>query len=77
MASGINNWVHEKGNVTDRDRMALEQAKKFECKREKEGYRWIKINNRIRIHVPCDANGNPTKEGERRIALLKESQGIK
>jgi hypothetical protein len=77
MASSINNWVHEKGNVTDKDRLALERAKKIEHKLEKQGYRWIKINARLQTFVPCDKDGNPTLEGQRKIALLKESQGIK
>jgi len=77
MASGTTNWVHEKGNVTDKDRLALERAKKIEQKLKKKGYRWIKINERLQTFVPCDEDGNPTLEGQRKIALLKESQGIK
>ena len=37
MASSINNWVHEEGNVTDKDRLALERAKKMEHKLKKNG----------------------------------------
>ena len=77
MASSINNWVHEKGNVTDKDRLALERAKKIEKNLKKNGYRWIKINERLQTFVPCDENGKPTLEGQRKIALLKESQSIK
>ena len=77
MASSINNWVHEKGNVTDKDRLALERAKKIEKNLKKNGYRWIKINERLQTFVPCDENGKPTIEGERKIAILKESQNIK
>lgn len=77
MASSINNWVHEEGNVTDKDRLALERAKKMEHKLKKNGYRWIKINKRLQTFVPCDENGKPTIEGESKIAMLKESQNIK
>lgn len=77
MASSINNWVHEEGNVTDKDRLALERAKKMENKLKKNGYRWIKINERLQTFVHCDENGKPTLEGERKIAMLKESQNIK
>ena len=77
MASSINNWVHEEGNVTDKDRLALERAKKMEHKLKKNGYRWIKINERLQTFVPCDENGKPTLEGECKIAMLKESQNIK
>ena len=77
MASSINNWVHEEGNVTDKDRLALERAKKMEHKLKKNGYRWIKINVRLQTFVHCDENGKPTLEGERKIAMIKESQNIK
>ena len=77
MASTINNWVHEEGNVTDKDRLALERAKKIEHKLKKNGYCWIKINERLQTFVPCDENGKPTIEGERKIAMIKESQNIK
>ena len=77
MASGINNWVHEKGNVTDKDRLTLERAKKMEQNLKKNGYRWIKINERLQTFIPCDKDGKPTIEGKRKIAMLKESQNIK
>jgi len=77
MASGISNWVHEKGNVKEKDLLALERAKKMEQNLKKNGYRWIKINARLQTFVPCDENGKPTLEGERKIAMLKESQNIK
>ena len=71
MAAPITNWVHEEGVVTEKDIKALERAKKIEARLEKHGYKWVKINDRIEIFVPCDNNGNPTLEGQRRIALLK------
>ena len=77
MASTIDNWVHEEGNVTDKDRLALERAKKIEHNLKKNGYRWIKINERLQTFVHCDENGKPTLEGERKIDMIKESQNIK
>lgn len=71
MAAPIISWVHEDGVVTEKDIKALERAKKIEDRLEKHGYKWVKINERIKIFVPCDNNGNPTLEGQRRIALLK------
>ena len=73
MAAPTTNWVHEEGVVTEKDIKALERAKKIEARLEKHGYKWVKINERIEIFVPCDNNGNPTLEGQRRIALLKEN----
>ena len=71
MAAPITNWVHEEGVVTEKDIKALERAKKIEARLEKHGYKWVKINERREIFVPCDKNGNPTLDGQRRIALLK------
>ena len=71
MAAPITSWVHEEGVVTEKDIKALERAKKIEARLEKHGYKWVKINERIEIFVPCDNNGNPTLEGQRRIAILK------
>lgn len=77
MAAQITNWVHEDGVVTEKDIKALERAKKIEDRLEKHGYKWVKINERLKIFVPCDKNGNPTLDGQRRIALLKANMGIK
>lgn len=77
MAAPTTNWVHEEGVVTEKDIKALERAKKIEARLEKHGYKWVKINERLKIFVPCDKNGNPTLDGQRRIALLKANMGIK
>ena len=71
MAAPITSWVHEDGVVTEKDIKALERAKKIEARLEKHGYKWVKINERLKIFVPCDKNGNPTLDGQRRIAILK------
>lgn len=77
MAASILNWVFKSGVVLEKDRATLEKAKRIEQKNEKKGYRWIKINERNKIFVPCDKNGDPTEEGQRRIQLLKNALGIK
>lgn len=77
MAASTLNWVFESGVVLEKDRIALEKAKRIEQKQTKKGYKWIKINERNSIFVPCDKNGNPTKEGERKIQLFKNALGIK
>lgn len=71
MAAPTTNWVHEEGVVTEKDIKALERAKKIEARLEKHGYKWVKINERLKIFVPCDKNGNPTLDGQRRIDILK------
>lgn len=71
----MENWVYEKGVVTEKDIKALESAKKIERRNEKNGYRWIRVSPRMTIHVPCDKDGNPTEEGQRRINILKSTTG--
>lgn len=71
MAAPTTNWVHEEGVVTEKDIKALERAKKIEARLEKHGYKWVKINERLKIFVPCDKNGNPTLDVQRRIDILK------
>lgn len=77
MAASTLNWVFESVVVLEKDRATLEKAKRIENKNLKKGYRWIKINERNKIFVPCDKKGNPTKEGLHKINMLKLSLGIK
>lgn len=76
MAS-ITNWVHNNSVVLEKDKIALEKAKRIEQKQKRKGYRWIKINERNSVFVPCDKKGNPTKDGLHKINMLKLSLGIK
>lgn len=77
MASTVTNWVHDNGVVSEKYRITLERAKRIEQKQKRKGYRWIKINERNSVFVPCDKKGNPTKEGLHKINMLKLSLGIK
>lgn len=70
---GAGNWVYEKGGVTEKDIKALEKAKRLESRQERHGYKWVNVNSRTSILVPCDKEGNPTVEGLRKIELLKKS----
>lgn len=69
------NWIFENPTVTEKDIKALEKVKANEKKNVKKGYRWIRISQVTQIHVPCDENGNPSKEGLRRINILKKAKG--
>ena len=77
MAASTLNWVFESGVVLEKDRATLEKAKRIENKNLKKGYRWIKINERNKIFIPCDKKGNPTKDGQRKIEIFKNALGIK
>lgn len=52
---------------------ALEKAHAHERKQYKSGYRYIKINDRTKIMVECDADGNPTERGQKVIDAIKGS----
>ena len=70
----INNelmWAELRCEVTDTARKAAQKCAKIE-----EGWRWIKVGTRTRIFVPCKKNGNPTKEGLKRIAALRKNLDI-
>ena len=69
------NWIFENPTVTKKDVEALGKVKAKEKKNVKKGDRWIRISPITKIHVPCDENGNPTKEGLRRINILKKAKG--
>lgn len=72
-----NNWVYEHKTATEKDRKALEAAKKYEKNLEKNGYRWIDINSRNSLLVQCDENGKPTEQGQMCINKFKQHLGIK
>lgn len=55
---------------------ALEKAKDIESKKIEQGWRWIRISYLSKILVPCDKNGKPTKEGQRRIDVLRNKVNI-
>lgn len=59
-------WWHEQGL------MALDVAKRMENKRKKEGWRYVTLNRFHKVFVPCDKEGNPTKEGKERIERAKQ-----
>ena len=68
MASSLENTANfkEKSEI-DRATKALSKARKLEEKRLSQGWRYIFANPHIQILVPCDKNGKPTAEGQRRI----------
>lgn len=51
----------------ERGAYALEKAKKIENRRYKKGWRFVKVDNKFSVFVPCDKHGNPTEEGQRII----------
>ena len=63
----------ERLELSQRSQKALERAKKQEAKKMQAGYRYITINNRTKVLVECDADGNPTEKGLGQIEVIKRA----
>ena len=50
---------------------SLAQAKAIERKRLAQGWKYIRIDDRTEVLVPCDKNGKPTREGLMKIERHK------
>lgn len=55
---------------------ALAKAKNIEQKKIRQGWRWVKISKLSKILVPCDKNGKPTAQGQKRIEAIKNNINI-
>ena len=67
-----NNWINNKEKIPDASVRAAERAHRQEEKKLKEGWRWIKLSPHTQVLVPCDKNGQPTKEGHKIIDETKK-----
>ena len=70
MANASTNWIHDKSTVNERDKQVAEKAERFEKRKIKNGYRWVRIDPRTRVLVECDKHGTPTELGRRQIANI-------
>ena len=77
MAGISNNWISDTSVVSEKDKRTLERAKQNECIELENGFQWIRLDQRVKILVPCDKNGKPTADGKRKIELFKAHLGIK
>lgn len=66
----------DKITVTENDIKALKKAKAQEQERIKNGWRYYKINERIKVLVPFK-DGHPTEKGLAIIKAQKELEGLK
>jgi hypothetical protein len=77
MGQGITQWTQQnKTNDKSLEKRVLEKVKKLEEKRLSEGWKFVQISRNTQICVPCGKSGKPTKEGLRRIRIMKELCGI-
>lgn len=70
-------WAQERKESLIATRAAVKKGTKIEQKRIKAGWRYVQVNERTKILVPCDKKGKPTEEGEKKILALKKNLGIK
>lgn len=66
--------VHQ--DLLDKANKALARAKNIEQKKIRQGWRWVKISKLSKILVPCDKNGKPTAQGQKRIEAIKNNINI-
>lgn len=65
-------------NALEKQRALKEitQIKKKQDAKEKklraQGYRWFPVSDNSKLFIPCNAKGNPTKEGKQRIQEFLE-----
>lgn len=71
------NIIAPRPYVSDVDHKALLAAKRLEGKRKQEGWRFYKVNERLKVFVPFGEDGKPTKKGFEMVRIQKELRGIK
>lgn len=71
-------YTIDKISVTENDIKALKKAKAQEKERIKNGWRYFKINDRLKVLVPFDkTTGLPTEKGQAIIKAQKDFLGLK
>lgn len=67
-------FVHQ--DLLDKANKALAKAKSVEQKKIEQGWRWVKISRLSKVLVPCDKNGKPTIDGQKKIEAIKNNINI-
>ena len=66
-------WLTENSNYNrDKAISSVRRNDEKEMKEKTQGWRWVRINSQHKIYIPCDEDGNPTKEGVEKIQRFKE-----
>ena len=68
----MENWIKDRASISDAARKAQEKAHQIERKRKRKGWRWVKVDVRTKVLVPCNGDGTPTAEGQRIISEVLE-----
>ena len=67
-----NNWVFNNKEPKEVTNKALNRAMSVEKSKLRKGWRWKRVHRTLSMLIPCDKDGNPTKEGADMIAKYKE-----
>lgn len=67
------NWANAQSEATIIATKAAKLEEKIEKERAKNGWRWVKIDIRNKLFVPCDKNGEPTDKGKIMIEKFKNN----
>lgn len=69
-------WVDERSIVTQAAVNGVRKGARIEKERIANGWRWVKVGKRTQILIPCDSEGNPTKDGLERIERMKKTLSV-
>lgn len=67
------NWANAQSEATIIATKAAKLGAKIEKERTENGWRWVKIDIRNKLFVPCDKNGEPTDKGKIMIEKFKKN----
>lgn len=65
-------WIEEKEQVKNAAKKAAEKGAKQEERLIRKGWRWVTINARTKLLVPCLKDGTPTEDGQKKIDQFKK-----
>lgn len=72
MASTLQTDYSEKKTQSEQDYKKLRIMQSVENDKKLFGWRYVQIDARPRVLVPCDKEGNPTEDGKRKIEAFKK-----
>lgn len=65
-------WIADEEIKAKKEKAIVVKARKLESERLGMGWQYRPVSQNVKILVPCDKNGNPTKEGLKRIEERKK-----
>lgn len=69
-ASIINTADFKRKTEKERAEKVLLKARNTEKRLIEDGWRYVKVDERRTVLIPCDKEGNPTKQGQKTIEKL-------